>query len=55
VGQVELVEPDPETPGHDYAVITNFLAFDEVVPWKDGGRQFPSSARKTTPPSSGAV
>lgn len=26
VGQVERVEPDPETPGRHYAVITNFLA-----------------------------
>ena len=45
VGQVESVEPDPETPGHHYAVITNFLAFDEVVPWNDGGRHFEAQLR----------
>lgn len=45
VGQVKRVEPDPETPGHHYAIITNFLDFDEVVPWNDGGRYFETPLR----------
>jgi len=45
VGQVECVEADRETPGHHYAVITNFLAFDEVVPWNDSGRYFEAPLR----------
>jgi putative restriction endonuclease len=45
VGQVEHVEPDPETPGHHYAGIKNFLAFDEVVPWKADGRYLETPLR----------
>ena len=45
VGQIDSVEPNPETPGHYYADITNFLAFDEVVPWRDGDRYFRHSAK----------
>jgi putative restriction endonuclease len=47
VGQIANVEPDPETPGHYYAVITNFLAFDDVVPWRDGGRYLESPLRES--------
>jgi putative restriction endonuclease len=46
VGQIASVEPDPETPGHYYAVITNFLDFDQVVPWRDVGRYLESPLRE---------
>jgi putative restriction endonuclease len=37
VGQIARVEPDPEMPNHHFAHIANFLDFDAVVPWRDGG------------------
>lgn len=46
VGKVERVEPDPETHGHYYAIITMFLAFDDVVPWNDDGRYFEAPLRE---------
>lgn len=45
-GKVQRVEPDPETHGHYYAIISMFLAFDDVVPWNEGGRYFEAPLRE---------
>ena len=38
VAQVARTEPDPETEGFFYAIITSFLPFDHPVPWLQAGR-----------------
>ena len=38
VGRITKVGPDPESPGHHYASIDEYLPFPSQVPWKPNGQ-----------------
>lgn len=48
VGRVVGITPDPTTPGHHYAAIADFLAFDRPVPWRVDGRYAEAALREIT-------
>ncbi|MDG2521206.1 HNH endonuclease [Caulobacter segnis] len=48
VGRVAGITPDTTTPGHHYAVIADFLAFDRPVPWRVDGKYAEAALRKIT-------
>ena len=43
--RISHVEPDPTTPGMSYARFTNYMEFDEAVPWQQNGRYAEESLR----------
>lgn len=49
VGMVVGIEPDLETPGYNYAQISEFLPFDAPVPWVIRGRYFEAALRDYRP------
>ncbi|MFK4808663.1 HNH endonuclease [Devosia sp. ZW T5_3] len=49
VGMVVGIEPDIKIPGHNYALISDFLPFDAPVPWVVGGRYFEGALRDHRP------
>jgi putative restriction endonuclease len=44
--KVERIEPDSNRPDHHYAVVSNYLEFDRVVPFKTGDHYWESSLRR---------
>jgi putative restriction endonuclease len=48
VGRLVGITPDPTTPGHHYAAIADFLAFDRPVPWRVNGRYAEAALREIT-------
>jgi putative restriction endonuclease len=48
VGRVVGITPDSKTPGHHYAAIADFLAFDRAVPWRVDGRYAEAALRAIT-------
>jgi putative restriction endonuclease len=46
MARVASVEPDSNLPGHHYARITDFIEFDQPVPFKEGGHYYESMLQK---------
>lgn len=49
VGMVVGIDPDPVTPGYNYAQIEDFLPFEAPVPWLVEGRYFEAALRDYRP------
>lgn len=46
VGRVERLEPDPKLAGHHYAIISQFLEFAHLAPWRADGRYAEQALRE---------
>lgn len=46
VARVVDIRADESTKGHHYAYVTDFLPFDSIAPWREGGRYAESAIRE---------
>jgi len=44
--RIARIEPDPDTPGHHYAIVEDYLPFDRPTPWRQDGRYAEAALRE---------